>query len=54
MTIPQIGATQPPKERVTNDQVFRAIGFVTVVLPTAVAVNVLLWTIAAALWGGAR
>ncbi|AWY05424.1 hypothetical protein HOT42_gp75 [Microbacterium phage Metamorphoo] len=35
-------------EPVTNGQVLRIVAFITVVVPTAVAVNVLIW--AAALW----
>ncbi|QYW07527.1 membrane protein [Microbacterium phage Shotgun] len=35
-------------EPVTNGQVLRIAAFITVVVPTAVAVNVLIW--AAALW----
>ncbi|QGJ89484.1 hypothetical protein PBI_SMARTIES_81 [Microbacterium phage Smarties] len=38
----------PAGEPVTNGQVLRVVAFITVVIPTAVAVNVLIW--AAALW----
>lgn len=43
------GVSQP-KEPVTNEQVLRVIAFVTVVVPTAVAANVLLWSIAGWFW----
>lgn len=42
------GSDAAAGEPVTNSQVFRIVAFITVVIPTAVAVNVLIW--AAALW----
>ena len=40
------GVSQP--EPVSNSTVLRIVAFITVVLPTAVAVNVLVWAVA--LW----
>lgn len=37
-------------EPVTNSQVLRIVAFIVVVLPTAIALNVLLWNVA--LWFG--
>lgn len=51
MTMPTIGpkgSSQPTgPEPVTNSQVLRIVAFIIVVLPTAIAVNVVLWHFAA-------
>ena len=52
MTLHPIAPSAAPRapEPVTNSQVLRIVAFLLVGVPTAVAVNVLLWNVA--LWVG--